>query len=115
LGNLKYISSYPLIESNGDLSPRQERLLDLIMKNTDNWIKAMKSDLDKSSERGERFMDHYSVIDLINKKPNEMASVFYKAIDHEGTANWISSNLEEFPDSFKDSIGVSSDMKKLGF
>ena len=112
---MKYVSEYPLRESEDSLSQREERILDLITRNKENWIKEMKRMVSKSDKDAEKFMDHYSVISLINKKPNEMASIFHNTIGHEKTAKWISSHLEEFPDSFRDSLGLSSDMKTLGF
>lgn len=113
---MKYVSAYPLRESNDNLSQREERILDLITRNKENWIKEMKRILSTSSDKdAEKFMDHYSVISLINKKPNEMASILHNTIGHEETAKWISSHLEEFPDSFRNSLGLSSDMKTLGF
>lgn len=110
---MKHVNPYPVWESEEKSDSRLDRLFDLIEKHTSNWLKEMQRYDSKGKLRD--FMEHYSIKEMIQKNPDQMASILYKAMDIKGFADWIDSVKDDLPESFKDSVGVASDMKKLGF
>jgi hypothetical protein len=45
-----------------------------------------------------------------------MAALLLKSVkDDERLRDWIGKNSDEFPESFKKSVGLYSDLKNLGF
>jgi microcystin degradation protein MlrC len=60
--------------------------------------------------------EHFMVLELIQNKPNEMSSLIAPALkDNRMLTKWISENSDNFPDDFKEGVGVYSDLKDLGF
>jgi hypothetical protein len=91
------------------LSPNESRILDLIQRNKDNWIIALEEM--KKKGKLDRFMDHYLILDLIQKIPLEMAAFLLK-ID---LGDWYTKNLKGFPREFIDHYELDLEMRKLGF
>lgn len=110
---MKHISKYELFESSNDLTEREERLFDLIGRNSDNWLKEMERFASKG--KIEEFMEHYHIMGLIEKRSNQMASILSKAVKHDFFQDWVKSVEDQLPEDFKESVGVASDLKKLGF
>jgi hypothetical protein len=51
----------------------------------------------------------------IQQEPDLMASILLPLLKNDKFNEWISSISDDLPDTFKDSLGVASDLKRLGF
>lgn len=108
---MKHIKKYFIFESSGsDLSDNESRILDLIQRNKENWIKS----LSEANRKGklEKFMDHYRVINLIQKAPAEMTVLLYGI---SFLKDWFKENSEQLPEDFLNDTGLFIDLTELGF
>ena len=103
-----------LFESINDLDKKDLALLDRILNHGERFTKML--DEIKSDKEFERFVDHFQFMRFIVAEPVKMASLLLKSVkDNERLRNWVSQNTDEFPDDFKKSVGLYSDLKNLGF
>lgn len=106
------IKNFKLYENKSNLSDFDQRRLNLIEKNKDTFVSQFK-EMPKS--KVQNFMDHYKVLMYIQEEPDLMASILLPLLNNSEFTEWISTNIESFPDTFKESIGIASDLKNLGF
>lgn len=103
-----------LFESVNDLDKKDLALLDRILNHGERFAKML--DEIKTDKEFERFVNHFQFTRFIEAEPAKMASLLLKSVkDNERLRNWVSQNAEEFPDDFKKSVGLYSDLKNLGF
>jgi hypothetical protein len=62
-------------------------------------------------------MEHYNVVEYIMKEPDLMASILTKLLNSSAFNEWLGNadKENEFSESFRDSMGIASDLKRLGF
>ena len=110
---MRKLRKFKLYESNSSLSDFDQERLDLIEKNKETFISQFEELASKGKE--DKFMDHYNVLMYIQEEPDLMASILLPLLKNDKFNKWVSSVSEDLPDSFKDSLGVALDLKKLGF
>lgn len=110
---MRKLRKFRLYESDSSLSDFDQERLDLIEKNK----KTFASQFEELAGKGklDRFMDHYNVLMYIQQEPDLMASILLPLLKNDNFNQWVSSVSDELPDSFKDSLGIASDLKRLGF
>jgi len=113
---MENIKRYKIFEALNKMSDDERDLFDRISNNNETWIKSLKKYLDeKNLSKLERFMKHFKVVELIKSVPNEMASYLLPLIEDANFRGWLKSVESELPDEFRESFGLASDMKNLGF
>ena len=112
---MKNVKNFSLFEKVSNLSDDDKQRLERIEKNSDNWIKEFENFASKG--KADRFMDHYNVVEYIMEEPDAMASVLTKLLNSSAFNEWLADadKENEFPESFRDSMGIASDLKRLGF
>jgi hypothetical protein len=110
---MRKLRKFKLYESNSMLSDSNQERLDLIEKNKETFVSQFEELATKG--KADKFMDHYNVLMYIQQEPDLMASILLPLLKNDSFNQWISSVSDELPDSFKDSLGVASDLKRLGF
>ena len=111
---MKHLS---IFESYKPLGKKELALLERILNHSESWRKILQEVSEGSNkDKFDRFIEHFMVLELIQNKPNEMASLIASALkDNQMLRKWISKNSDNFPEDFKEGIGVYSDLKDLGF
>ena len=111
---MKYLS---IFESYKPLGKKELALLERILNHSESWRRILQEVSEGSNkDKFDRFIEHFMVLELIQNKPNEMASLIASALkDNQMLRKWISKNSDNFPEDFKEGIGVYSDLKDLGF
>jgi hypothetical protein len=107
------LKKFKIYEGKSNLTDSDQRRLDLIEKNRDTFISQFKEMSNKG--KAQNFIDHYNILMYIQEEPDLMASILLPLLGNKEFTEWISTNAESFPDTFKESIGVASDLKNLGF
>ena len=103
-----------LFESLNDLGKKDMALLDRILSHDERFVKMIEEI--KSDKEFERFVNHFKFLEFIQAEPDKMAALLLKPVkDNERLRDWIGKNSDEFPESFKKSVGLYSDLKNLGF
>lgn len=110
---MRKLRKFKLYESNSSLSDSDQERLELIEKNKETFVSQFEELAGKGNM--DRFLDHYNVLMYIQEEPDLMASILLPLLKNEKFNEWVSSINDELPDSFKDSLGVASDLKRLGF
>lgn len=110
---MKSFRSFTLNENNSSLNDRDRSRLDRIKKNAETFASQFKELA--SQGKANKFLEHYNVLMYIQEEPDLMASILLPLLGNNEFTEWISANVESFPDTFKESIGVASDLKNLGF
>jgi len=110
---MKSFRSFNLNENQSSLSEKDRNRLDRIEKNSETFVSQFKELANKG--KADKFLDHYNVLMYIQEEPDLMASILLPLLDNKEFTEWISANVESFPDTFKESMGVASDLKNLGF
>lgn len=110
---MRNLRKFKLYESNSSLSDNDQERLDLIEKNKETFVSQFEELAGKGNM--DRFMDHYNVLMYIQEEPDLMASILLPLLKNEKFNEWVSSVGDDLPDSFKDSLGIASDLKRLGF
>ena len=111
---MKHLS---IFESYKPLGKKELALLERILNHSESWRKILQEVSEGSNnDKFDRFIEHFMVLELIQNKPNEMASLIASALkDNQMLRKWISKNSDNFPEDFKEGVGVYSDLKDLGF
>ncbi len=111
---MKHLS---IFESYKPLGKKEIALLERILNHSESWRRLLKEVSEgPNKDKFDKFIDHFMVLELIQNKPKEMSSLIAPALkDNQMLTKWISDNSENFPDDFKEGIGVYSDLKNLGF
>jgi hypothetical protein len=106
-----------IFESYKPLGKKELALLERILNHSESWRRILQEVSEGSNkDKFDRFIEHFMVLELIQKKPNEMASLIASALkDNQMLRKWISKNSDNFPEDFKEGVGVYSDLKDLGF
>ena len=103
-----------LFESVDQLGKKDLALLDRILNHSENFLKFLKDT--KNEDDLSRFAKHFKIEKFIKAEPDKMAGLLVKAVESDKKfQKWISHNSENFPESFKKSVGLYSDLKNLGF
>jgi len=110
---MRKLKKFKIYEGESNLSDLDQKRLDLIEKNKDTFI----SQFIEMSGKGkaQKFLDHYNVLMYIQEEPALMASILLPLLKYDEFNEWLGSISEDLPDSFKDSMGIASDLKRLGF
>lgn len=104
-----------LFESFNKLNDKDKALLKRINDHKESWRNILL-EFESNKNKFKRFMEHFNVLELIKFEPNDLASLLAPIIkDSKNLRNWISENSDQLPESFKESVGVYSDLKNLGF
>lgn len=104
-----------LFESYNKLNDKEKALLKRINAHKESWVKILL-EFEGNKNGFERFIEHFNVLEFVKYEPNDMASLLAPIIkDSKNLRNWISENSDQLPESFKESVGVYSDLKNLGF
>ena len=111
---MKHLS---IFESYKPLGKKELALLERILNHHESWRRILQEVSEGSNkDKFDRFIEHFMVLELIQNKPNEMASLIASALkDNQMLRKWISKNSDNFPEDFKEGVGVYSDLKDLGF
>ena len=111
---MKHLS---IFESYKPLGKKELALLERILNHSESWRKILQEVSEGSNkDKFDRFIEHFMVLELIQNKPNEMASLIASALkDNQMLRKWISKNSDNFPEDFKEGVGIYSDLKDLGF
>ena len=111
---MKHLS---IFESYKPLGKKELALLERILNHSESWRRILQEVSEGSNkDKFDRFVEHFMVLELIQNKPNEMASLIASTLkDNQMLRKWISKNSDNFPEDFKEGIGVYSDLKDLGF
>jgi len=110
---MKNVKNFRMYESTSSMSHNQRERLSRIEKNKSSFVFQFKIMAKKG--KAQEFADHYDIIMYIQEEPNLMASILLPLIKDSKFTEWIGGIKDELPDSFKDSIGIASDLKNLGF
>lgn len=110
---MENIRRYKLFESLNKMSDSDRDIFERISKHNDSWIKSFKKSI--SNGKIERFADHFRIESLIMGLPDEMAAILLPLLEDVKFREWLKSVESDLPDSFKESFGLASDMKNLGF
>lgn len=110
---MENIRGYKLFESLNKMSDLDRDLFDRVSNHQDTWIKSFKKSIDNG--KIERFADHFRIEELIMNLPDEMAAILLPLLEDVKFREWLKSIESNLPDSFKESFGLASDMKNLGF
>jgi hypothetical protein len=103
-----------LFESLNELDKKDLALLDRILNHGERFLKML--DEIKSDKEFERFVNHFQFLKFIEAEPDKMAALLLKSVkNNERLRNWVGQNSDEFPEGFKKSVGLYSDLKNLGF
>lgn len=110
---MRRLKKFKIYEGKSNLTDSDQRRLDVIEKNKDTFISQFK----EMSNKGkiQNFMDHYNVLTYIQEEPDLMASILLPLLKDDKFNEWLGSVSDNLPDSFKDSMGIASDLKRLGF
>lgn len=111
---MKHLS---IFESYKPLGKKELALLERILNHSESWRSILQGVSEGTNkDKFDKFIEHFMVLELIQNKPNEMASLIASALkDNQMLRKWISKNSDNFPEDFKEGIGVYSDLKDLGF
>jgi len=107
------LKKFKIYEGKSNLTDSDQRRLDLIEKNRDTFISQFKEMSNKG--KVQNFIDHYNVLMYIQEEPDLMAAILLPLLKERNFNEWLGSVSEDLPDSFKDSMGIASDLKRLGF
>lgn len=110
---MKNVKRFSMFEKQSNLSDKERERLERWEKNADSWIKQFKEFAGKN--KGIDFLEHWDTLNYIKEEPDLMASILVKLLDEPVFNEWISDVMDELPESFKDSMGIASDLKRLGF
>lgn len=111
---MKHLS---IFESYKPLGKKEQALLERILNHSESWRSILQGVSEGTNkDKFDKFIEHFMVLELIQNKPNEMSSLIAPALkDNLMLRKWISENSDNFPDDFKEGVGVYSDLKDLGF
>jgi len=112
---MKNVKSFSLFENVSNLSDDIRQRLERIEKNSESWTKEFEKFASKG--KANKFMEHYNVVEYIMKEPDLMASILTKLLNSSAFNEWLGNadKENEFSESFRDSMGIASDLKRLGF
>lgn len=114
---MENIREYSIFESM-DLTSYEGRLFDRMEKNKGTWALHFKDVLEKRHSnpgKFDKFVEHYKILYFINKFPDTMTKVLLPLIKVDSFTTWVAEVNKDLPEEFQNGIGVSVDMKKLGF
>jgi len=106
-----------IFESYEPLDKKDLDLLKRILDNSESWRKILKEVSEKpNSDKFDRLIQHFRVLKFIQNKPKEMSSLIAPVLkDNPMLMKWISANADNLPADFRESVGLYSDLKNLGF
>ncbi len=110
---MKNVKKFSMFEKQSNLTEKEKERLDRIESNAENWRKQFGKYAEKN--KSDDFLEHYDVLRYIKEEPDLMASILVKLLDVPQFNEWIAEVMDELPESFKDSMGIASDLKRLGF
>lgn len=112
-----FVKHLSIFESYKPLNTKEKALLERITNHSESWRKILADvSNDPTGTRFNRFIEHFMVLEFIQNNPKEMSSLIAPALkDNDMLRKWISKNSNDFPDDFKESVGIYSDLKDLGF
>lgn len=110
---MKNIRKFSMFESQSNLTTKEKERLERLERNADIW----RNDFEKyaKANKVKEFFYYWDILKYIQEDPDLMASILIKLLDVKEFNEWVSNSMDDFPASFKDSMGLASDLKTLGF
>jgi hypothetical protein len=105
---MKNVKKFSMFEKQSNLSDKERERLERLERNAESWRNQFRKYADQ--KKGMKFLEHWDILDYIKEEPDLMASILVKLLDVPEFNEWMSVVMDEIPETFKDSMGIASEI-----